>query len=266
MKIIAVLAVRNERKYLANCLMHLIDNGIEFAVIDNESSDDTRALLETSPFREHLVDYVMHPYPGYFDWQGLMKAREDAALRSGADWVLFVSADEIMHSYQDGESLSEAIARVANTGVDVIDFNEFVFLPVERDYQSDIRGYQDILHYYFFEPTKPRLMRARRRNLNVSHLAAGGHTLSGEDFILSAESFVLRHYIFSDQGHALEKYTNRVFSKDEIALGWHGNRVGMEVESFMFPAVSKLQCLDRSDQKNLDRTDIKKTHYWQWPR
>ncbi len=262
MRITAILAVRNERPYLGNCLTHLIDNGLDFILIDNGSTDGTRELLSQPPFADHLVDYRTHPYDGAFDWSGLLQARETAAKESGADWVLFVSADEIMHSYVPGETLAEAIARLDAAGAQVIDFNEFVFLPVDHDYVPDAPGPQPLQHYYFYEPWRPRLMRARRRDLEVSHQAQGGHTFEG-DFRLAGESFALRHYLFRDQAHAAAKYTGRVFKADEVERGWHRNRAGAAAGQFTFPPPQTLHRLASPADRDLRRDAPRKTHYWE---
>jgi len=262
--ITAILAVRNEQAYIANCLQHLVDNGLNFIVVDNESDDGTDLIVRSDRFRPHLIEIVRHPYPGFFDWTGLMQAREAAAARSGADWVVFVSADEIMHSYRRAETLADAVRRVAYEGADVIDFNEFVFLPVEHPYVPDHRGFQPSRHYYFFEPNAPRLMRARKRNLDVSHVSQGGHTLEGGEFTLARESFALRHYIFRDQNHAWAKYEQRRFSQSEVDSGWHGNRENFERQCFGFPHPGRLSRLRSEDDRYLDRSRPETLHYWQW--
>jgi hypothetical protein len=122
-----------------------------------------------------------------------MQARQAATDAVNTDWILYVSADEIMNSYNAGETVSAAIERVDAAGYEVIDFNEFVFLPIELSYIPDHEGFQPMRHYYFFEPHRPRLMRARMNRLQVSHVTHGGHVLAGEPFKLSPETFALRH-------------------------------------------------------------------------
>ena len=169
-----------------------------------------------------------------------------------------------MHSYRDGETLHEAIVRVGrDEDADVIDFNEFVFLPVDHDYAPDHAGPQPMRHYYFHEPKRPRLMRARRRVLAVSHIEAGGHTFTGE-YRLAEESFALRHYIFRDAAHARAKYPTRTFERSELARGWHGNRVNIREDEFVFPPSTELLRLDRPGDRNLSRKEPRKRHYWQW--
>lgn len=252
--------------YLGNCLRHLIENGLDYWIIDNASDDGTRDLLARPEFSRHLAGLEHYPYEGSFDWAGLMRAREAAARSADAEWVLFVSADEIMHSYRPAERLVEAIERVAREGSDVINFNEFVFLPVERDYVVDCDGPQPLLHYYFFEPVRPRLMRARRADLQVSHVEHGGHVLAGSEFRLSPEDFALRHYIFRNQEHARSKYGNRVFKSDELSKGWHWDRDRQTSESFAMPHLDQLHCLRDPGERALDRSTPRKTNYWLWDR
>jgi glycosyltransferase involved in cell wall biosynthesis len=263
-RVTAAMVVRNEAAYLGNCLRHLIENGIDYAIVDNGSTDGTAELLQRPYFSKHLISYRTHPYPGYFDWEGNMQARQAAADAVNTDWILYVSADEIMHSYNAGETVSAAIERVDAAGYEVIDFNEFVFLPIELNYIPDHEGFQPMRHYYFFEPHRPRLMRARMNRLQVSHVTHGGHVLAGEPFKLSPETFALRHYIFRNQAHAFQKYPDRPFRPEELSRGWHDNRHGIPSVQFSFPPLSRLEHLGAPEDRNLSRANVHKLHYWQW--
>jgi glycosyltransferase involved in cell wall biosynthesis len=263
-RVIAAMVVRNERPYMGNCLRHLIENGIDYVIVDNESTDGLIELLQQPYFAKHLVGYRTHPYPGHMDWESLMLARQAAVDAVDADWILYVSADEIMHSYNAGETLSAAIERADTAGFDVIDFHEFVFLPIEMDYMPDREGPQLLRHYYFFEYERPRLMRARKKRLQVSHVEHGGHLLSGEPFRLSAESFALRHYMFRNQAHAFEKYARRAYAPKELARGWHWHGHQHPVANFAFPPVDQLECLASPEDRNLSLAHPHMTPYWMW--
>ena len=95
MQIVAILAVRNERPYLGNCLKHLIDNGISYAVIDDQSTDDTVELLRSEQFAAHLVAYEAYPSTGRFSWKGLLEAKHALGERLAADWLIHLDGDEI---------------------------------------------------------------------------------------------------------------------------------------------------------------------------
>ena len=55
MDIVAVLAMRNEKAYLDNALQHLIDNGIRYAILDNESDDGSADILNQDRFRPSIL-------------------------------------------------------------------------------------------------------------------------------------------------------------------------------------------------------------------
>jgi glycosyltransferase involved in cell wall biosynthesis len=264
MKIVAVLAFRNEESYLGNCARHLIRNGIRIAAIDNESTDDSKFVLQQPDIRDHIVAFQSVRYEGQYRWKPLLEAKMKIAANIEADWIVNVDADEIMHSYRADESLLAAITRIAETGCTVINMDEFVFLPIERDYASDCPGIQSLTQYYFFEPRPLRLMRAWKNQLGLSMVESGGHIIAGEAVALAAESIALRHYPFQTQPHAYRKYVTRRYCPDELKQGWHLNRVNQPQEVFRFPAATLLQQLARPHSRALDKSRPHDRHYWQW--
>jgi glycosyltransferase involved in cell wall biosynthesis len=260
MRVVAILAVRNERPYLSNCLSHLLKNGIDFAVVDNGSTDGSTELLQDSRFVPHLAGYRHVPFTGAFVWETILLAQEQLVATIHADWILLLAPDEIMHSNIPGETLASAIEKLDARGYDVINFDEFVFLPVDHDYVPDYCGTQPLRHYYFWQPS----MRAWKKAINVSNVAGAGHFVSGADFRLSPETLVNRHYIFRDQAHAYEKYSKRIFDAKELARGWHIDRFQQPVTNFAFPPAEQLECLASPEDRNLSRRHPHQTHYWQW--
>ena len=263
-RVVAILAIRNERPYLANCLDYLIADGLDYFIIDNESDDGTAELLREPRFAAHLVGYQSHAFRGAFDLEGLMAAIDAAIPEIDADWVLHQSPDEMMHSYNPGERLVDAIARIDTAGYDVIDFNEFVFLPIDHDYLVDHKGAQPLRWYYFHKQGPGRLMRARRQLLQLSWMQSGGHRLQGQPFRLAPENFVLRHYMFQSQEHAFTKYPDRRYRQEEVDRGWHGNRIGVAADRFTFPETAELEYLGDRASHELSRDRPRKLHYWQW--
>jgi hypothetical protein len=260
MRAVAILAVRCERPYLSNCLSHLIENGIDFAIVDNGSTDGSTELLRDARFAPHLAGYQHVPFTGVFAWEAILLAQQQLLCTIDADWVLLQAPDEVMHSNLPGETLASGIRRLDAQGYDVINFDEFVFLPIDHDYIPDHPGTQPLRHYYFWQPS----MRAWRKALNLSNIEHGGHELCGADFRLSPETFVNRHYTFRDQTHAFEKYSRRVYDAKELARGWHWHGFGHPVTNFVFPPADLLECLASPDDRNLSRAHPHEKHYWQW--
>lgn len=263
MNVTAVLAIRNEEAYLANCLRHLVRNGVNFAIIDHGSSDASSDIYRRREFAANLVEVTELSFTGEFALAEQLRCKMQVIERLDADWVLHVDADEIMHSYRAGETLSEALARLAATACNVVNFDEFVFLPIEDDYVSEAAGPQPSVLYYFFQPAAPRLMRAWRKDAGLSIVEHGGHRLSGPDVRLADESLALRHYVFRSQAHAFAKYTTRPYARDELNIGWHRVRADASAVAFALPPAEVMKRLPSPDSRDLDRSEPWSRHYWQ---
>ncbi|HVA17271.1 MAG TPA: glycosyltransferase family 2 protein [Candidatus Dormibacteraeota bacterium] len=266
MQIVAIIAARNEEAYIANSLRYLIANGIYFAILDNGSTDSTMAIATGAEFHSSSVGLEQVKYAGAYNWTDILQRKMEVINRIDADWVIHLDADEIMHSYHLGEHLADAIRRIDEQGFNVINFDEFVFLPIDYDYEPDRHGPQRMRHYYFFEPFAPRLMRAWKKAAGLSMVDAGGHVLSGPHIRLAPETMALRHYIFRDQNHAFTKYAERRFGPEDLARGWHRQRANQPIENFRLPAASHLSRLSEADAREFDRTRPAKLHYWHWPK
>lgn len=264
-EVTAILAIRNEEAMLGNCLRHLVRNGLRVAIIDNGSTDDSASIYRASEFAAHIVEVTELPFAGVFALEEQLRAKQAVAERIGGDWILHVDADELMHSYRADETLAEGLARLGAEGWNAVNFDEFVFLPIERDYPVRADGFPDLSLYYFYQPSFPRLMRAWRPGAGLSPVESGGHQLGGAGRRLAPESFALRHYPFRSQAHAYEKYATRSFAAAELARGWHWQRVGQPRRRFRFPAAGRLKRLPTPACRALERSDPWALHYWQSP-
>ena len=131
MVVTAVLTIRNEEAYLANSLRHLVANGINFVIIDNNSSDASREIYRRREFAANLVGVQDLPFTGVFSLTDQLRRKMDVIAHLNTDWVVHLDADEVMHSYREGEGLGEALSRLDAEGWNVVDFDEFVFLPIK---------------------------------------------------------------------------------------------------------------------------------------
>lgn len=261
-EVTAILAIRNEAAMLRNCLRHLVRNGLRVAIIDNASTDDSPGIYRAAEFAPHLVDVRQTPFTGAFSLERQLRTKLEVADAVGGDWIVHVDADEMMHSCRPGETLADGLGRLGVEGWNAVNFDEFVFLPIERDYQSDADGFPDLDLYYFYEPDSPRLMRAWRQGAALSMLESGGHKLVGPDLRLAPERFALRHYMFRSQAHAYEKYPARAYAPADLARGWHAQRVGQPSRRFRFPKSARLKRLGDVADRGLDRSDPWRAHYW----
>lgn len=266
MRVIAVIAARNEYDYLANLLLYLRENGIDYAVIDNGSDDGSAELLREERFKPGMAALEYMPFDGTFDLAAILELKQTLYQRLDADWLMHLDADEIVHSYRPEEKLADAVGRIAKGGAQAINFDEFVFLPVERDYQRDLAGFQPLLHYYHFEPRKNHKINAWQSELEVDTVSSAGHHIGEIEYRLSAESFALRHYIFKSQAHAYDKYATRVFSAAGRERGWHHNRIDIAPSALELPHPRTLFRLSHPEDRALVRDAPRSLHFWSSPR
>ncbi len=253
MRVVALLTVRNEALYMERCLTHLYEQDIETCVIDNESTDQTRRIAES--FRGRGVFRIeTMAYTGHFDLAAQLRQQQDLAQNIDAHWFIHHDADEIMEAPAAWPSMLAAITDIDARGFNAINFDEFVFPPVESE-SFEGRDYVALMRqYYFFEPAPKRLVRAWKKSPFPFQLAdSGGHSAVAEGRKLFPENFILRHYIGLSLAQLKAQYIGRVFSADELERGWHRNRVPTTQEFVRIPPGDQLTDLDqdgwRTDRK-----------------
>jgi glycosyltransferase involved in cell wall biosynthesis len=241
LKLTAIIAARNESLYIGRCCAHLASQGVSFAIIDNESTDDTRAIAESFKGRG-LTCIVNHPYPGFYDWIGLLKHKEELSRELDSDWFLHLDADEIPESSQRHETLLERLVVADAAGYTAINFDEFVFAPATAEERHEGRDYvQEMRRYYFFEPQRDRLIRAWRRTQDIDLASSAGHAASFRDRRIYPHNCVLRHYIALSMHHLLQKYLGeRVYAAAEVAKGWHKWRSQLAADLVRVPPAEEL--------------------------
>jgi glycosyltransferase involved in cell wall biosynthesis len=245
LRIVALLAVRNEALYLERCLEHLFAQGIETCVIDNESTDATldiaRKYLNRGVFRIESL-----PYNGTFEWANVLKNKERLAREIDADWFIHHDADEIREAPSPFKTLREGIMKADQEGYNAINFDEFAFLPTTNDESFEGTDYVEAMrHYYFFEPGQFHRVNAWKNTGQVLDLASsGGHRANFEGRRIYPENFILRHYIVLSRAQAIAKYgSERVYSREEVERGWHGARAHFKPVQLQFPSRDQLKML-----------------------
>jgi len=262
--ICAIIAARNEAQYLRVLLPILASQGIDVAIIDNESTDGSQELY--SQFAQNIISVTSLSYKGYFSLSDQL-ATKNELLKSliNYDWILHHDADEIMEHYKAGLTLRDAIEEANENGHNALNFDEFVFLPEPGNDYFNKNYYVDLLRYYFFEPHPNRLNRAWKRNAQLSNISSGGHILSGNALSISSPNHILRHYIVLSYDHAQLKYLNRSFDIVDLNIGWHGNRLDFNKNNLKLPINNNyIYKLSTYDQRNFCRANPTKKHFWEW--
>lgn len=242
MRVIALLALRNEALYLERCLRHLAEQGVETYVIDNGSEDGSLEIARAWLGRG-VIGIETLPYPGFYDWQGILKRKSELASALGDHWYLHQDADEIRQSPIPGQTLAEAIAAADAAGFNAVEFLEFVFVPTDRSQDARGQDYVAALPYaYYFQPNPLHRVNAWRHAGPVDLLSFGGHRAEFPGRRISPEPLILRHYPFLSWEHLLDKYQRaRRYSEYEVqVLGWHGRRARFDPEAAWLPRPEQL--------------------------
>jgi glycosyltransferase involved in cell wall biosynthesis len=242
MRVLALLAVRDEIRYIDATIAHLVDQGAEVCAIDNGSTDGTREVAERW-MGNGVVRLEDQPWTGAFELTSQLRIKERLAVEEVADWYLNVDADERRFAPRPYRNLVEGLADVDARGWNAVDFDEFVFVPTVEDPSFEGRDLLTSMRwYYYYEPKSPDRLRinAWRRQERVDLVTTAGHHVRFPDQRVFPRAFVLRHYPILSVAHAVEKYGHRVFDREELANAWHSDRAAFRGDGVRLPQRDEL--------------------------
>lgn len=261
MRIVALLAVRNEEYYMERCLKYLYEQGIESCLIDNESTDRTMEIAENY-FHRGLFRVEQFPFDGIFEWVKILKYKCHLAQEIDADWFIHHDGDEIREAPKPFASLLEGIKAADEKGYNAINSHEFVFTPTSDKEAFEGKDYFDEMKYYYY--FKPNILHRvniwKNTGVRVDLASSGGHSVMFENRHIYPINFILRHYIFLSKRHVIEKYGKRNYDPEELAQGMNVKRARFNPESIEFPDKEDLKRV--SDDGEWDLSDPWKEHFF----
>src|SRR3954452_1210841 len=120
-RVVAIIAAYNEERFIGACLEHLVANGVEAYLCDNESTDRT-VEIATSYLGRGLRGIETLPRDGTYRWRQILARKEQLAAELTADWFLHLDADEIPQSPRSGQTLAEMFGQADAAGYDAVQF------------------------------------------------------------------------------------------------------------------------------------------------
>jgi glycosyltransferase involved in cell wall biosynthesis len=220
----AFICVYNEADVLPWTLKHLREQGMRVHVIDNWSTDGSADIARGFP----LAGYELFPADGpspHYSWAPLLGRVEELAAASGSDWCVHHDADEIRRSDRPGESMVDALARVAAGGYGRADHETLHFWPVDDEWDGSVSPEEHFRHYS--EDGRSAQVKAWRNDgRRVDLRSSGGHAVVLPDASRGVypAKMVLKHYPLRTSAQAERKVlAERVGRYDpaERARGWH---------------------------------------------
>ena len=254
MRVLGLLAAYNEERFIAGCLEHLIRQGVDAYLIDNESTDETVAIAERF-LGKGLTGIERFPRAGVYSWGPLLARKAELAAALDADWFLHMDADEMRMAPSSEMTLAEALAGVDGEGYNAVNFQEFTFVPTREAPDHDHPDFVETMSWYYpFLPRFPHQLKAwKRQREPVELTSSGGHEVQFADRRIYPASFPMRHYLFLSIPHAIEKYVQRAYDPVEVAEGAHAVRAALSPDSFRLLPEAELRTYESDDA--LDDSD-----------
>lgn len=260
MRIIAILATYNEERFIAACLEHLFEQGVDVYLIDNSSTDQTVSIAERY-LRRGLVGIETFPRTtATYEWRSILERKETLAMTLDADWFMHVDADEIRLPPRSDRTLAQMFAEVEAQDYNAVNFMEFTFLPVREDPDHDHPEFLKTMRYYYpFAPVLPHRLNAWKRQVDRVELAwFAGHVVRFPNLRMYPQPFKMRHYLFLSVPHFVAKYVERTYAQEELQRGWHRWRSRVDPEKIELPFKADLRTYTSDDQ--LDSSNPRTQH------
>ncbi len=258
MRIVAIVAARDEERLIGPCLEHLIDQGIEAYLIDDGSADGTVSVAERY-MRRGLIGIESLEGDGSFSLRAQLERKERLARELDADWLIHQDADEFRVSRDGGQTLAEAIEAADRAGFNAVNFTEFTFLPTRESPDHDHPGFLETMRWYYpFLPRFPHRLNAWKRQDDAVELAwSGGHAVRFPGLRMAPESLAMRHYLCLSAGHARRKFVERRYDPSEVAAGWHRWRVSLTPAQLAFPSRRDMRTYLSDDRLDPSRPRVR---------
>jgi hypothetical protein len=233
---LAVMPAYNEGDVIGAAIGALVAEGVDVYLLDHRSTDDTVAAA-TPWLGRGLVGIERFPDesgPGFDErngdvmvWRDILRRVEQVTGEVGADWYLFVNADEFRESPWPGVTLADALREVDELGFSAVNFELVNFRPTPQDAFVPGTDVREALRFYE-EPGPYDLLQVKAWKgqptgpVNLNH--HGGHDVLFESKRVFPVPFVLRHYPIRSAEHGRRKViAERLgrFAEEERAGGWH---------------------------------------------
>jgi len=213
-KLIGLMLVFNEIDIIEQTLNYGINQGVEFVIMDNGSTDGSFEICQK--YLGKGVLKIERIFTKNFALDFLLKKIYKLAMTFDPDWLILWDADVFLESPFKNKKLKDSVKKVASDGYNCIQFNNFEFWPTKKDSQSaDVR--KRMKYYTWNDDFRLLCWKAGRgvRNINA-------HTLNLKHPKIYPVKFIMRHYKIRSFEQGLRKvFEERLPRFFNQPPGWH---------------------------------------------
>lgn len=230
-----ILFCYNEEYILEDTLLYYLDAGFDLILFDNESTDDSRAIMEQVKlmYPGRILDIITIKTEGY-EWQKILRTACNymhAHLRS-YDWIALIDADSFYHSSVDGLPLLYFLTQVKKNGFNIVDGKLFDFFPTEKD---DLSITSPIKRLKFCDAQNGTAHKYPQHKIfryhpSIDFYTHFGHICLREDARVAPVKILYLHYKWVSFEHGREKiFSERVprFVERKFHARFHPQYLGL---------------------------------------
>lgn len=226
--VVALVAAYNEADVVGAVVRDLIAQGVSVYFLDDGSTDGT--VDAVAPLLGNGVVQIERlgaagSSPERFEWERILRRKEQLAAEFDADWFIHHDADEFRESPWRGVSLADGIALVDRLGYNAVDALSLDFWPTHDRFEPGTDVRDAFTHYVPAAVHDRRQIRCwKKTGAPVDLASSGGHEAQFEGRRVFPIRFLQRHYPIRGQAHGERKVRlERVprFSPSERERGWH---------------------------------------------
>jgi hypothetical protein len=260
MRIVALLCAYNEERFVQSCLAHLLAQGLEVYLLDNDSIDRTVEIAQHF-LGKGLIAIERFPRAKIFDLRSILERKQQLAASLEADWFMHADLDEIRLPPKNFPTLAAALADADRNGFNGVNFLESTFIPTAEHPDHEHENFQQTMRWYYpFLPFFPhRLTAWKRQSAPVNLTSSGGHQVSFPSLRMSPEPFAMRHYLFLSVPHCIRKYAQRRHHPAAVERGWHSWRTCFDPSKIRLPSETELRAYN--SDADLNPTRPRQNHF-----
>ncbi len=226
--VVAIIPVYNESNILEQTLQHFVDQGIEFYIIDNWSTDNSIEIAKQF-IGKGLVGWEKFPQserPEYYQWEHILTRIQQLGGELDADWIILNDADVYRKTPWENIDLRRAIFMVDQAGYSAIDSTPITFRPVDNGFRAGDNP-QSYFRYFEFCKKPCQFLQIKiwkKQKVAVNLADSGGHEVRFEHRKVFPFKFLHKHYPILSAEHGNRKILNERkprYSPQEKRKGWH---------------------------------------------